>query len=290
MKHRKIYPIYYVFPILLIFFVFSFLPGLISIGYSFTNWNSFSEVVKFVGWDNYKEIFTGGKQYIGYIQNTFLFTIVTTIAKTVLGFMLALLFVGNVKGKGIHRAIIFSPQVMSALIVSLVFRAMLHPSTGFLNVFFRLIGLDFMAQQWLTDLRFAFPSVMAVDTWKGVGYIMIVLISGMQAISPEYYEAAKVDGARPIDRIRFIMLPLLKPVLLSCAVLNITYGFRVFDIVYALTNGGPGYATSVINTAVFKSFSDGNYGMGSALSSILFVFLMSISYFIIKFQEEKGNE
>ncbi|WMC93995.1 carbohydrate ABC transporter permease [Kineothrix sp. MB12-C1] len=287
MKDQKIYPIAYILPVLVIFFTFSFLPGLVSIGYSFTNWNSFTDEVDFIGMENYKQIFLEGKQYLGYIKNTFVFAVVTTILKTVIGFLFALLFTSNIKGKGIHRTIIFSPQVMSALIVSLVFRAMLQPTRGFLNVFLRSIGLDFLAKSWLTDLSLAFPSVMAVDTWKGVGYIMVVLISGMQSIPPEYYEAAAVDGATGIQRVHYIMLPLLKPIFISCTVLNLTYGFRVFDIVYALTGGGPGYATSVINTAVFKSFSDGNYGMGSALSSILFVFLMALSYFIIKFQEGK---
>ena len=135
--------------------------------------------------------------------------------------------------------IIFSPQVMSYLVVGLVFRSMLHPTTGFLNNFLRGIGLDGLAKNWLTDLSLVFPTVMTVDTWKGMGYIMVVVIAGLMSISPEYYEAASIDGANFFQKLRNITLPLLKPVLVNVTVLNVTYGLRVFDMIYSLTNGGP---------------------------------------------------
>jgi raffinose/stachyose/melibiose transport system permease protein len=289
-NYNKIYPRYFIAPILIVFAVFGLLPGIVSIVYSFTDWNSFSDEVNFVGLANYREMFAGGREYAGYIANTFSFAIFTTIAKTLVGLALALFLVSRVKLRGFHRMVIFSPQVMSALIVSLVFRAILHPSTGLLNTSLRAIGLDALARNWLTDLGLAFPTVMTVDTWKGVGYIMVLLIAGMQSIPESYYEAAVMDGASYFKRVRFITLPMLAPVLVNCTVLNLTYGFRVFDMVYALTGGGPGHATSVINTAVFKSFSDGDYGMGSALSSVLFVFLMALSYFIIRAMDAKVEE
>ena len=111
---------------------------------------------------------------------------------------------------------------------------------------------------------------------------MMVVIAGLNAISPTYYEAASIDGASFIEKFKYITLPLLKPVIMNVTVLNITYGFRVFDLVYSLTNGGPGNATGVINTAVYSEFSKGNYAMGTTLSSLLFIFIMSISYFILK--------
>ena len=112
---------------------------------------------------------------------------------------------------------------------------------------------------------------------------MMVIIAGLNAISPTYYEAASIDGANFWAKFRYVTMPLLKPVLVSVTVLNITYGFRVFDLIYSLTNGGPGNATGVINTAVYSEFSKGNYAMGTTLSSLLFIFIMSISYFILKF-------
>ncbi len=125
-------------------------------------------------------------------------------------------------------------------------------------------------------------SVIGVDTWKGVGYIMVILIAGLQTIPQEYYEAAEIDGASPLARFRFITLPLLIPALTVVTVLNVLYGLRVFDIVYVLTGGGPGYATDVVFTAVFDEFSKGRYGLGTALSSVLFIVMTTAGFFIVR--------
>ena len=291
MNSKKLYPWYFAAGAALVYFLLCFLPGVLGIGYSFTDWNNFTTEVNFVGLDNYKQIFEGNSEYITYILNTVMFTIVTTAAKTIVGLALALLLTQKfIKCKNFQRMIIFSPQVMSCLVVGLVFKSMLHPTTGFLNNFLRSIGLEALAKNWLTDLNLVFPSVMTVDTWKGMGYIMVVVIAGLMSISPEYYEAASIDGANFFQKFRCITLPLLKPVLVNVTVLNVTYGLRVFDMIYALTNGGPGNATGVINTAVYKEFSKGNLAMGTTLSSVLFFFMLAILYFIIKSMENKEVE
>ena len=241
-----------------------------------------------MGLDNYKRIFEGNSEYLLYIKNTLVFTVFTTIAKTVVGLALALLLTRPfIKMKNLQRMIIFSPQVMSYLVVGLVFKSMLHPTTGFLNNFLEDIGLGFLAKNWLTDLNIVFPTVMTVDTWKGMGYIMVVVIAGIMSISPEYYEAASIDGANFFQQLKSITIPLLKPVLVNATVLNVTYGLRVFDMVYSLTNGGPGNATGVINTAVYKEFSKGDLAMGTTLSSVLFFVVLALLYFIIKSMEDK---
>lgn len=288
MNQKKLYPWYFAAGAALIYFLLCFLPGILGIGYSFTDWNNFTDEIHFVGLDNYKKIFQGNSEYVAYILHTVVFTIVTTAAKTVAGLALALLLTQKfIKCKNFHRMIIFSPQVMSYLVVGLVFKSMLHPTTGFLNHFLRSVGLDALAKNWLTDLKLVFPTVMNVDTWKGMGYIMVVVIAGLLSISPEYYEAASIDGANFFQKFCAITLPLLKPVLVNVTVLNVTYGLRVFDMIYALTNGGPGNATGVINTAVYKEFSKGNLAMGTALSSILFFVMLALLYFIVKSMESK---
>ena len=291
MNRKKLYPWYFAAGAALVYFLLCFLPGILGIGYSFTDWNNFTNEVNFVGLDNYKQIFEGNSEYVKYIINTVVFTIVTTVAKTVVGLALALLLTQKfIKCKNFQRMIIFSPQVMSYLVVGIVFKSMLHPTTGFLNNFLRSIGLDGLAENWLTDLQLVFPTVMAVDTWKGMGYIMVVVIAGLLSISPEYYEAASIDGATFFQKLRCITLPLLKPVLVNVTVLNVTYGLRVFDMIYSLTNGGPGNATGVINTAVYKEFSKGNLAMGTTLSSVLFFVMLALLYFIIKSMENKEVE
>lgn len=291
MNRKKLYPWYFASGAALLFFLLCFIPGVLGIAYSFTDWNNFSDEINFVGLTNYKAIFQGNSEYLTYIGNTVWFTVVTTALKTMAGMALALLLTQNfIRFKNFHRMIIFSPQVMSYLVVGLVFKSMLHPTTGFLNNFLRSIGLDALAKNWLTDLNLVFPSVMIVDTWKGMGYIMVVVIAGLLSISPEYYEAASIDGASFFQKFKAITLPLLKPVLVNVTVLNVTYGLRVFDMIYSLTNGGPGNATGVINTAVYKEFSKGNLAMGTTLSSILFFVVLALLYFIIKSMENKEVE
>lgn len=283
MAAKKIYPTWFVTGALLFYVVLFFLPGIMGIGYSFTDWNAYSPEVNFVGLENYKNIFHANSNYGTFIKNTFVFTLVSSISKTTLGIALAMLLTSKkIWGKNVHRMLIFLPQVMSFLIIGLVFKNLFHPSRGFINITLNAIGFDFLAQNWLGDLDFAFKSVLAVDAWKGSGYVMMVAIAELNAISPTYYEAASIDGASFIEKFKYITLPLLKPVIMNVTVLNITYGFRVFDLVYSLTNGGPGNATGVINTAVYSEFSKGNYAMGTTLSSLLFIFIMSISYFILK--------
>jgi len=140
-----------------------------------------------------------------------------------------------------------------------------------------------MAQKWLTSLEFAFPSVMGVDIWRGTGYIMTILIAGLLSISAEYYEAAGLDGASGWQKFRYVTLPLLLPTLATTTVLNVIYGLKVFDMIYALTNGGPGKATTeVMYTVVFKRFGTGQYAIGTALSSVMFVFMTIIGFGMIR--------
>lgn len=288
MNKNKIYPTWLASGALLLFFIFCFLPGILGLFYSFTNWNSMSDEIKFVGMKNFMKIFSGKYQFDRYIWNTIKFTALTMITKTVFGILLALLLTNKlIKMRNIQRMIIFIPQVMSFLIVGLVFKSLLNPVTGFLNNALRSVGLDALALNWLSDAHIAMYTVIGVDTWKGVGYLMIIVIAGINAISTSYYEAAEIDGAGFWQKTRYITLPLLRPVILNVSILNLTYGLRVFDMIYTLTNGGPGHATEVINTAVYGEFSKGNYAMGTTLSSILFIFVMLISYFLLKAMEPK---
>ena len=116
---------------------------------------------------------------------------------------------------------------------------------------------------------------------------MVILLAGLQTIPKDYYEAAEIDGANAWERFRYITIPMLMPAIMIVTVLNVLYGLRVFDIVYALTNGGPGYATEVLSTEIFKAFSKGQFGLGTAISSILFVILIIAGYFVIRLMERQ---
>lgn len=289
MKTNKIYPWYFSSGAIILYTIFIVVPSLIGIYYSFTDWNSYDVNKNFIGLENYKNIIFGDHVYLEFIKNTLIFTIFTTLAKTVLGLFVAILLVSGVKAANLHRMIIFSPQVLSFLIVGLVFKSLLDPNNGFVNTTLRSLGLDFMAHSWLGSLTWAMPSVMGVDTWKGMGYIMVLFIAGLLAIPKELYEASEMDGAGFFQRLFRITLPMLFPTVMIATVLNLTYGLRVFDIIYVLTNGGPGSATDVINTAVYSAFAKGYWGMGSALSTILFVIMAIASVFIIRIMNRKGE-
>jgi raffinose/stachyose/melibiose transport system permease protein len=280
---NKTYPFYFTFGALALYFVFVVLPGFMGIVYSFTDWNSFSTEVNFVGLDNFRTILSAGQNYLDYIGNTLFFTVCTMALKTVIGLFLAILLHYGVRRLAhLYRVIMYLPVVLPTIVVGLVFRSILNPRTGILNGFLRSIGLDVLAQPWLVNPDIAMLSVIGVDTWKGVGYIMVILLAGLQTIPQEYYEAAEIDGASPFARFRHITLPLLVPSLTVVTVLNLLYGLRVFDIVYVLTGGGPGYATDVVFTAVFDEFSKGRYGLGTALSSVLFIVMTVASFFIVR--------
>ena len=285
MKHRKRdrYPFYFVLGALSLYLVFSIIPGITGILYSFTDWSGYTTQINFIGLDNFKTIFSASENYLLFIKNTFVFTIITIILKTAFGLALALILTEGVKRFAyFYRMLIYLPVVLPALAVALIFRSILNPATGLLNTFLRGVGLGALAQKWLVNPRIALFSVIGVDTWQGVGYIMAILIAGLQSIPREYYEAAEVDGAGFWAKLFGITLPLMMPAIIIVTVLNLLYGLRVFDIVYALTNGGPGYTTDVIYTAVFKAFSQGQWGLGTAFSSLLFVFMCVLGYFVIR--------
>ena len=283
MNKRKVYPGYFVLGALIIYLVFMVIPGLIGIGFSFTDWSAYTDELNFVGWENFKTIFSPEENYVKVISNTLVFTFVTTIIKNVFGLLLALLLTKHMRLLNFHRGVMFMPSVLSTLIVGMVFTSILNPAEGLLNVTLRSIGLDALALPWLTSSQYAFGTVMAVDIWKGTGYIMTVLIAGLMSISPTYYEAADIDSANGFQKLRYITLPLLMPTLATTTVMNVIYGLKVFDMIYALTNGGPGKVTTeVLYTEVFKRFGTGQYAVGTALSSVMFVFMVIIGIFMIR--------
>ncbi|SET62232.1 carbohydrate ABC transporter permease [Lacrimispora sphenoides] len=283
MNKNKVYPIWFAVAALLVYSILFVLPGVVGIGYSFTDWSSYSDSLKFVGLENFKTVFSAKENYLKIIKNTLAFTLGTTIIKNILGLALAVLLTKSIRLLNFHRGVMFMPSVLSTLILGMIFTSILNPAAGLLNTALRGIGLGALAKPWLTSPDYAFRSVMAVDIWRGTGYIMTILIAGILSISSDYYEACSIDGASGWQKFRFITLPLLLPTLATTTVLNVIYGLKVFDMIYALTNGGPGRATTeVLYTAVFKKFGTGQYAIGTALSSVMFVFMVFIGFFMIR--------
>ena len=277
------YPTYFAFGAIGLHLVFIVIPSIMGIYYSLTNWSRFSSDNEFVGLDNYRTVFSSDGAMFLAVKNTVLFTVFTIVTKTVIGLMLALLVSRGIRRfSTFHRAVIYLPAVLPMIVVGIVFKSILNPSTGILNRVLDVVGLDFLTARWLTDTRLALYSIVAVDTWKGVGFIMLLLLAGLESIPREYSEAARIDGANAFTELRYITLPLLKPILLVTTVLNLLYGLKIFDSVWVLTNGGPGYATETVNTIVFKEFARGHYAVSAALSTVLFIVMTTSGLFLIR--------
>ena len=282
MNKNRIYPTYFVFGALLLYTVLFVLPSVMGLGYSFTDWSVYSDSIHFVGLQNFATAFSADYNYTRMLVNTLRFTLVTTVVKNAVGLALAVLLTKQVKLLNFHRAVMYLPCVLSALIVGMIFKSVLNPKIGLLNTFLRGMGLNFLASNWLTDSKIAFRSVMAVDIWKGMGYIMTILIAGIMSIPQTYYEAASIDGGSAWQCFRHITLPLLVPTLTVTTVLNVIYGLKVFDMVYSLTNGGPGFATEVMYTGVYKEFGLGRYAVGTTRSTIMTLVMLVAGFFMIR--------
>ena len=278
---KKAYPTWFAGGALLLYGVFVLLPSLLGFGFAFTDWNAYAKTIHWVGLDNFATILDPSNDYLSAIQHTVLFTLATTVLKTAFALALAILLTSGVKRLAyLYRGLVYLPAVLPVLVVGIVFRSILDPSSGQLNTTLQFVGLGALTQHWLTDVGLTIWAGIGVDTWRGVGYIMVILIAGLLAIPREYYEAASIDGASGFQAFRHVTLPLLWPVLAVTTVLNLLYGLRVFDMVFVLTNGQ--YGTSTVYTIVFDNFSRGLYGVATALSTLFFIVMVVLSFGVIR--------
>jgi raffinose/stachyose/melibiose transport system permease protein len=282
MRSKTIYPQWFILPALVLYVALFILPSVIGFGYGLTNWNAWSNDLRWVGLENFAEIFSGDPRYLLFIWNTVLFAVVTTALKVAIGLGLALLLSGDLKSSNALRTIFYLPVVLSPLVIGLVFTSVLNPTRGLLTQALRAVGLGGLARNWLVDLSTAMPSVMAVEVWRMSGYCMVIFLAGLKVIPVSFYEAAEMDGASAIQRFRAITLPFLQPALSVTVILNLIWGLKVFDLVFVLTRGGPGYATGVLNTAVFFEYSSGRYGMATALGVVIFLITTVVALAVLR--------
>lgn len=283
---EKQYSYLLLFPALvlyLVLFVFTTLQGIF---YSFTYWNFTS--AKFAGLQNYINIFTEPSISIA-TKNTIIFAAVTTFFKVILGLLLAIFLNRNIRSANFMRTVYFLPCVISNVAIGLVFSGILHPD-GMLNKLLNLVGLGIFAQEWLTDPKLVIFSLSFIEIWKWTGFTMMIFLSGLQTVSKDYYEAGEVDGVNSIQRLWYITLPLIMPTFNNALMVNLIGGLKVFDIVYAVTGGGPGSASEVLNSYVFKAYGNGRYGESSAASFVVAIMVVVISMSSYLFLNKKEVE
>lgn len=282
MNQKKFYPNYFTFPAIILFVIFYCFPIVSSFVMSFTNWNiKRIDSPKFVGMKNFVRLFQDD-YFILALKNTFLFAVATTVGIVILGLLLALLLNSAVKGKAFFRTTFYLPAVLSLIVIGIMFKAVFKLDGGILNQILSAVGLSGLAHDWLGDSKTAMWAIVFVQIWKWSGFAMAIYLAGLQGIPKDYYEAATIDGANVWQRFRNITLPLLAPAFTVVITMNTIGGFKVFEQVYVMTNGGPGNATQVLNTYIYKEFSKGTLGRSSAMSLILFAVIAVIAVIVNK--------
>ncbi|WP_200962439.1 carbohydrate ABC transporter permease [Paenibacillus sp. Soil750] len=282
---KRMYPLWGLAPGFIVYFVFFLIPFITTFYYSFTSWDFYT--AKFIGLSNYQDIVIDPLMKIA-LKNTLIFTFVTGIAKVALGMGLALFVNQKLKSSNFIRTVFFLPAVLNTIAVGILFTAILHPTNGLLNQTLGNLHLNVFQLNWLTDIKLAIFSIAGIETWKWAGYNMVIILSGLQSISKEYYESAEIDGASGSKRFWHITFPLIMPAFNVALVGNIIGGLRVFDLVAATTGGGPGRATEVLNTAIFENFGNNLQGLASAGNVVLTIFVAVtsiITYVFIRRRE-----
>ncbi len=265
------YPYWFVLPAAVVFTVLFLVPTVASFWFSLTRWDLFK--ADFIGLDNYRQFFREPFLVQGTI-NTLIYAVVTSGAKTVLGLLLAVLLTSGILWQGFLRSVVFFPVLVSTIGIGITFQALMHPTRGVINLGLATIGVDGPA--WLSDPALALYSVAMIDIWKGVGLATLIYIAGLAAISPEYYEASRIDGATRVQQFWRVTVPLVRPATVTVVTLSLIGGLRSFDIIWATTRGGPGFSSDVLASVIYKQYQAGFYGLATAGNVILFLLIALI--------------
>jgi raffinose/stachyose/melibiose transport system permease protein len=275
-------------PALILFLTFFLLPTIAGFYFSLTDWNQYLPDIHFVGLANFRQIFSERVSTVA-LKNTLIFAAVTTVGKNLFGLILALILNRKLRGRTWWRAVFFSPAIFSTIVVGLVFSVVLHPK-GLLNAGLQALGMSFLKQKWLTDKDVVMFTVSFVEIWMYAGFHMAIYLAGLQSIPGDFLESARIDGASGWQQFKSIIFPLIIPSFNINLVMALIGGFKVFDMVYVLTNGGPGFASQVVSTMVYKAFGEGRWGYGTALNLLLFLIIYVVSITVLTFFRRREVE
>ncbi len=257
-------------PSLIGFAVFSLAPIVASFVLSFTQWDLLTPP-QFVGLANFRRLLSDN-EFWSALNHTVTFLLGYIPLVMIFGLLLAVALNSQIPARSFFRAAYFLPVVTSWVAVALVWKWLLNPSYGLINNLLKVVGISGPA--WLFDPNWAMPAVILTSVWKDVGFVMTILLAGLQGIPREYYEAASIDGATGRQQLFHITIPLLMPALFFALTISLIASFQVFDQVYVMTNGGPAGATTVLVERIVKyAFSFSRMGYAAAMSWILFVFI-----------------
>lgn len=244
---------------------------------SFHRWTlrTFKIDIPFIGLENYKNLFSN-PDFLNSIRTTFTFVFLAIVFEFLLGMGLALILNHELKGKNLFRSAILIPMMCTNVVIGLTWRLLLNYQYGIVNYYLGQIGLPVV--EWLSSRSVAMISVVIVDVWNTTSFVALMLLAGLQSLPEEPYEAAKIDGASGIQTFFYLTLPLLKSFILVALIWRFIDTFRIFDVIYLLTAGGPGRVTETVSIFVYRyGFSTFNLGVASAASFIMLIIMLFIA-------------
>jgi len=262
-------------PAFLLFLVFNAYPLLWSLYISFTSWDGLNSVKTFVGLQNYANLFAD-HEFLVSLRVTIVYVIFVTVFSSIFGFIIAL-NLQKIRFSNIYRTLYFSPVVTATVAAGVVWQLIFDPFSGILNKFISAIGMT--GPNWLSDTRFALPAVIVVGIWKRIGFAMVVFAAGLASLPTTTYEAAALDGADGLKAIRYITIPLLKPIFFVVLITGFIDSIQVFDHIFVMTNGGPMGSTQVLSMLLYnQGFRLFHLGTASAVGWIILlgVFIMTL--------------
>jgi raffinose/stachyose/melibiose transport system permease protein len=273
----RTYPTWFYLPATLVFGVFFVVPTALAFYFSLTRWSLFD--AKFIGFDNYVT-FLGDPMLMSGLRHTLIYAVLTSGLKVIISLPLAMLLTSNIRLKGLLRGIIFFPVLVSTVAVGITFATLMQPSIGLINTAFGSLGLP--QPDWLGNPNFALYSVALVDVWKGVGIAMVIFIAGILSIPPDYFEAARLEGGTWV-KFRHVILPMARNATFTVVLLSFIGGLRTFDLIWTMTHGGPGFASDVLTSVIYKEYQAGFYGLSTAGNVVLFILVTIIVYPLMQF-------
>ncbi len=271
-----------ILPSIVGFLLLYILPTAMSFMYSLTNWSVYNRTIQFTGLTNFQKIFMDAKT-LAALQNSMKYALLITVVQNMLAIVLATLLNVKSKAASIVKSLAFLPAVISIMVVGYLFQyIMTSADGGLLNSI--LMALNLEPVNWLGDKDIALYSVLITQVWQWTGWSMVIYIANLKSIDASLYEAAQVDGANSLQKFFRITLPLLYPAVSFNVLMSLIGGMKMFDAVFVMTKGGPGYATETIMTTLIREgFNNGKIAYACAFAVVFFVVVFVLTKFIVYF-------
>lgn len=275
-------------PAVIIMLAFIAYPLGYAIYLSFFKWNGYSASKEFVGISNFISMFKD-KVFISSLRNTLVYGFVCTLLQQIIGLAMAVFLNTKFKGRGIIRTVIYMPAMISGLVMGYIMYFFFQFKGGVVNDILAMLGLS--GYDWLGNGKSAIAVIVFINTWQFVGVSMVIYLAGIQGVSQSYLEAATVDGATPWKKFRYITLPLLMPALSSSVIYNLIGGLKLYDVIIALTDGGPAKKTHSLATYIANRYFDAERaGYAAAIGVFSFAMIMVISMIVNSFFRKREVE